>query len=103
MFHFFEKKISDTIHTFFFFGLIAVGLGFLTLLDPLFVRLFIALLCFFVGIIFLYVAYHFQELRRKLSDFFQPIESAIGAAEHLKKPTRKRPSKRKKQTVSEAF
>lgn len=98
MFHFFDKKLVQMIHTFFFFGLIAVGLGFLTLLEPLFARLFIALLFFFVGALFLYIAYHFQEIRSRLWEMMRPFQ-AVGNAMSEKRTTVKRTSSRRKKAA----
>lgn len=73
----FEKKIATTIHVFFLLGLVSVGLGFITVFDGFVARLFVALLFFFLGILFLHIAYHIQDLRNHLGEMISLFEQAI--------------------------
>ena len=100
----FEKKIAATIHSFFFFGLVSVGLGFLALSNEVFTRLFVAVGFFLTGLLFLHIAYHIQDLRNHLAELISTVkkpivESALHIAANVARQKRKKKPARRKVTV----
>lgn len=73
----FEKKVATTINVFFLLGLISVGLGFITIFDGFAARLFVAVLFFFLGVLFLHIAYHIQDLRNHLAGMMSVVDTSI--------------------------
>lgn len=78
MFHFIEKKINITIHTFFAIGLLCFALGIAVLMSAFLLQLMVGLLFFFMSYFALHIAYHMQAVRDSFKIFVPVAEKETG-------------------------
>ncbi len=85
MFRNLEKKVNHTLYTLFVIGLVALGLGVVTLLSEVFVQIFVSILFFLLAYAALSLAYRMQIMRDAFFHIFHPL-----AGEKEKKPRGKK-------------